>query len=200
MSTPNYKQSRIKAEELLEKYGISEPIINAFEIAENEGINLKLKTRFYVHGHTHIQKDWEDKEGIHHVLGVPIPTRNLEEQKYRIMENLAEERKYKFIDVPVFLEFETVKYGEVPKSKNSIINVVDAPDISSVYEKYGEFHIRKDGIKIKKEEGEEELIYEFKIGSVEDVFVKRADEISLEPEIRSCGLTYLGKVKNGNTN
>lgn len=162
----------------------------------DEGINLKLKCRYFVHGHTHIQKDFKTKDSIHHVLGVPIATRHGEDkQDFRMME-ITDKNKYRFIHVEKYFEYEEVIFGNDPKSRNNILNIVDAPDIKSVFDRYKDYYIREEGIKIKNEnntDGDENK-FEIDFNSIKQLYIDYCNDNNISRSIITKGLKYMDNI------
>ena len=95
----------------------------------DEGIQLHLKGQ-YIHGHTHMQIDFIDAfKQNHKVIGIPVVTRNSENQEYRIF---TIDSKLQEIKVPIFFEYQTLNYGEFPENKNNILNIKCCPSYQSV--------------------------------------------------------------------
>lgn len=152
----------------------------------NEGINFfKLKGTF-IHGHTHIPTEFTDIVGNkHYVLGVPIPTRHLEDVNHKIV-NITKEG-IEFIEAPFYFKYETIQYGEFPENKTNMYNIIDAPSRKMVYEKYKDYHIRKSGIKLLRNEMTSEVVQkEFEGGSILDKFKIFAKERGLSEEVSRC--------------
>jgi len=116
----------------------------------NEGVSFEnIKNSYIIYGHYHIQKDIYEDENYnkHHIIGVPIETRNGENQKHKIIhikDTLQE------ISLPLYFTFENIQYGEFPKNKNNILNIKNAPSLKAVYELYKGYYIREEGIEINK--------------------------------------------------
>lgn len=108
---------------------------------ENDGVDTSKIDAIQIFGHTHTQHIINDRKIV---LGVPVPTRNLE--KTNSIIKIKEDGSYELIDVPVFFEYENINFGEEPKSKHNILNISNAPSVPSVYEKYKGYHIRRRGI------------------------------------------------------
>ncbi len=127
----------------------------------SEGILLNLKGT-YIHGHTHTSLEFFDKNNQkNYVLGVPYPTRNLEEKpEHHILEIKEDDnlKTFRFIPTPKFLDIITVKYNcDLNKlNKNFIYNIIEAPSSMAVAEKFKDFFIRSSQIEREDKEQEEE--------------------------------------------
>jgi len=117
----------------------------------NEGIHFhNIKNSYIIYGHYHIQKDIYEDENYnkHHIIGVPLETRNGEQQnnKLIVVTDTIQE-----ISLPLYFTFENIQYGEFPKNKNNILNIKKAPSLKAVYELYKGYYIREEGIEFIKE-------------------------------------------------
>lgn len=164
----------------------------------DEGIKLNLKG-IYIHGHTHIQTTFTSTDlQCHNVIGVPIPTRHLEEkQKHRVFKI----KHHDIVGIPmeVFVPqtftFETIEFGEEPIDKNNIINIINAPSYKDVYERYKDFYIRESGIELSKIDNDVKVDLNDNI-TIQDKFMKFAQENNItNQEITSLALHYLEYIK-----
>lgn len=149
----------------------------------DEGVSFpKLKGTF-LHGHHHIQSNFYDiYNNIHYILGIPISTRHLEDQNHRILK--IENNKIEIIKVPIYFQYETINYGEEPKNKNNILNIINAPNKKLVYEKYKDYYIRETGIKLLRTENTETLFkQEFEKATILEKFKKYSIDRNLSKEV-----------------
>jgi hypothetical protein len=118
----------------------------------NEGIDfdkVNLKGT-YIHGHIHLQSEFKDIYGNKHiVLGVPFPSRNLEEQQEHRIARITN-KEIEFIKVPQFFTYETIEFGQEPSNPNNILNIKNATSWEAVHEKYKGRYIREEGIEYIK--------------------------------------------------
>jgi predicted phosphodiesterase len=123
----------------------------------DEGIDLQIKAKKYLYGHTHTKATHND----HIICGVPIITRNGEfnnpiyeiESNGHIME----------IEVPIFLDIQTINYDTNEKilNKSFIYNIKNAPSVKNVYEKFRGYYIRHEGIELKQTLIDSEVKFDF---------------------------------------
>lgn len=106
--------------------------------------NINAKHFFY--GHIHEQQDF----GNHHIIGVPLTTR-YDERDWKKRIVVIENDEVNFEQLPDYITFETIKFGEEPKNKNSILNITNCPSINSVRERYENYHFRLQGIQLNEE-------------------------------------------------
>ena len=123
---------------------VAYPGTNRGSIDEINLSNIKAKTWFY--GHIHDPKDI----GNHHLVGVPNTTRH-GEQDWQKRIVIIEDKQFRFENTKDFITFETINFGEEPASKDSILNVLEAPTVGSVLKRYKGYYIRPQGIKLKDE-------------------------------------------------
>jgi predicted phosphodiesterase len=149
-------------------------------------INLSsIKAKAWFYGHIHEPQDF----GLHHIIGVPNTTRHGEQDWQKRMV-VIENGTYRFQNLEDKIRFETISFGAEPDSKDSILNVIDAPSVQAVLKKYKQNYIRKQGIKIL-EENSDSVSYntqkEFLNFSLESNFqIFRADielRVSVETKI-----------------
>ena len=114
-------------------------------------------------GHIHLKKLY--REGKLFILGVPIPTRNLETSNAILS---VEKNRVTEIEVPEFLKIETVDYSIDPSELNKdwIYNINNAPNYNSVFDKFSGYNIREEGISVKESEL---LLEETKAESITDL-------------------------------
>lgn len=162
-------------------------------------LDLKAKFKYKMfYGHIHLPFNTGDDKHI--IITVPQPTREAEQHHTpRIFHINDDTGECKEIELPVFMTIETITYDEEPKSKNNLINIIDAPSFKSIEERYSEkdgYYIRKDGIKILRTENELSDV-DLKKGftnSLEEKFVEYAKEREESKELVDCVLNYFGKV------
>jgi hypothetical protein len=158
-----------------------------------EGIkfNKNLIGTFF-HGHIHMfnEKCYKDSYGnINYIQGVPISTRNGEDQEHIIIQ-IDHDKKIEFIKVPHYFSYETIEYPNLPESKNNIINVINAPSYASVIDKYKDYYIRQEGIELKIEEGMDQTV-SFEQGNIKEKFVKFCIDNNIANDVKNCCLEYL---------
>ena len=190
---PFKENAQEEYEQLTGTYDFVATHITPLECAFNdEGVQLNLDATF-IHGHTHMQTDFTDKNGRqHYVLGVPYPTRNGENQEHRI-GLIGNDKKVTFEKVPIYFQHETIKYGEMPSNDDNVINVIDAPDKQSVLEMYSKFYIREAGIELKRDDSEIKSI-DVSTNSIKPLFSELCEEKSIKKEVVKRGLTYLETI------
>ena len=154
-----------------------------------EGMDLKLEGT-YIHGHTHIQKDFTDKhDNKHYVLGVPLPTRHLEQnQDHRILKI---DDEFTFAPVEQYFTYETINFGDEVKDKNNIINVKNAPSVQAVLDKYKGFYIREEGIEITYGDGSQQNVVKFDEESIAKQFVIFCAESNIDDGLKDFSLNYI---------
>lgn len=158
-----------------------------------EGISLNLKGSIYVHGHSHMQKDFIDKnEDKHIILGVPMPTRHLEEQQEHRILNINTENTITEIKVPQYFTYETVEYGEEPVSKYNILNIKNAPSFNDVNDMYKDSFIREEGttIKIEDEDYDVNDIMNM-LDETKKSFIEFSKKMEIQKEYVNCCLEFL---------
>jgi hypothetical protein len=164
----------------------------------DEGIQLNIDCKKYIHGHTHERTRFKDKYNREHfVIGVPLPTRNGE--KCNSILKINDDKSIEEIEVPEFLKIENIEYGNLPENKDWIYNIKNAPSFQSVNDMYKDYYIRKEGITIKREESEIEFeISEKENKSLQEEFKVYSVEKGLSKEVINCCYDYLGKreIKN----
>lgn len=158
-------------------------------------IDLKCKFRkamFY--GHIHIPMRTKSKNHI--IIGVPQPTRNGEQHHQPVIYNIDDDTgEYKKIDVPKFMTIENIKYDEEPFSKDNIINVVNAPSIQSVRDRYQGYNIREEGIELALDSTEtiENKINNFS-EDLEGKFTSWSIIEEIEKEYQDCIFEYFRAI------
>lgn len=158
-----------------------------------EGIQLNVDTKLYIHGHTHIATEFVDKyDRQHSVIGVPIATRHGEFNK-GVIYNVKDADNIDVIDVPMQLVYENVEFGDEPKDKNSVINILNAPDPKSAVMKYKEHFIRS--VQYKKYTDEISVTCEFKTKTKEN-FLDLAKKEEYDSDLINTCLYYLDFVED----
>jgi hypothetical protein len=147
-----YGNLKEKCEKITEDcdYSLSHltPIQEAFS---NEGVEFKFKAKVaHVYAHIHRYREFVDNFGNKCLIAGVVSTSRFGEQEWE--NNIYELRKDKFIKIPLpkFMDIVTIQYGEEIADKNILYNVENAPDMSSVYEKYKGFYIRREGVTYAK--------------------------------------------------
>lgn len=156
----------------------------------NEGVDTSKIKACQMFGHIHTSRYINDDKIV---LGIQIPTRHGELSNNFI--RISKDNKKEFVTPPVYFEYQTLNYGEFPENKNNILNVINAPSVPAVWEKYKDYFIRRDGIQVLRTENESELKdVVFESGNIIDKFNRYATEKSIPLEIVSCANQYLQEV------
>jgi hypothetical protein len=162
-----------------------------------EGIDFNNLKGTFIHGHIHMQLDFKDDyENKHMIVGVPIPTRHLEQlQKHRILE--IKNGNVNIIYIPQYFTYETLQFGEEPSNKNNILNVKNVPSWEALYKTYRQYHIREEGVEfIKNEDMVSFENSEFEQGGLKQKFnIFRLDR-GLSNEVTNKCLEYIDKYEN----
>lgn len=161
-------------------------------------ILLKMKAKIaYFYGHVHSSEDFKLKRGgLNHVLiGVPQTTRNGEQHFKKRIIHVVEDT-YKSIDLPIFFDIQTLSYGEEPANKDFIYNIMDAPSVDLALEKYKEFNIRKEGVRIlensKKKKDNTKADITFTLDTnLKKNFSEFSKEYDVSEEVSSTLISYL---------
>lgn len=106
----------------------------------------KIDSEYFIAGHLHEPFEYKN----YYNLGVPLTTR-YDERLFKKRIAIFENDKLNFEQLPDYITFETIKFGEEPKNKNSILNITNCPSISSVRERYEGYHFRLQGIQLNEE-------------------------------------------------
>lgn len=165
-------------------------VTNVEDAFSDEGVSLKGIDAVQIYGHTHTHKVY-DKNKI--VLGVPLPTRNLEVPNSVIVTSTS---GYEFVNLETSFYYETVSYGEFPINKSNIINVVNAPSRDSVFDKYKDYWIREEGIQILRNENDLQVeeFTSFENGNILDKFAIFSKENEISKEVTECISSRLSKI------
>ena len=191
-----YKDNYRNYEELAGSYDFIFTHVTPVEAQfANEGIRFPKLKGMFIHGHTHIQKDYKDEFGNKHIiLGVPISTRHLEDQSHRLIK-IKDDKTIEYIDVPYYFKYETINYSDEPTFKNNILNIKNAPNRKLVYEKYKDYYIRDAGIELLRTEAtKEDFNKEFEKSTILDKFKLYAKDKGLSQEVLECCSLRLSKI------
>lgn len=166
-----------------------------------EGLQLNCKAKAFFHGHIHVSSEFTDELGnLNVMVGVPQTTRNLEQSETKrviVIENAG----WRSENLPIFMEIVDIKFGELPDNKCHLYNVYDAPSKKLVYELYGDYKIRDNGISFqlspKTTTINEKTLEEFKGSSLESSFKSflKAQEKEVSKDIIECIYSYMERVK-----
>jgi len=170
-----------------------EPIQKSFN---STGIELKFKVNTaHIFAHIHEYDEYIDNFGNKVLISGSVVSTRYGEQDWE--KNLYEITKegFKKQSIPQMFTYQTLNYGEFPENKNNILNVINAPSVPAVWEKYKDYFIRRDGIQVLRTENESELKdVVFESGNIIDKFNRYATEKSIPLEIVSCANQYLQEV------
>ena len=158
----------------------------------DEWVNTEGIKATQIFGHTHTFRE-VNKNKI--VLGVPVPTRNLE-----INNNIIEitDSGYSYIKHPEYFNFEDIKYGDFPDNKNNILNIKDAPSIMSVYDMYKDYYVRYEGITfITDEEKDDSDVFDFNSDNLEISWKDYTNikEHNVSNDVNNTALKYFAIVR-----
>ena len=164
-------------------------ITNVEDAFSDEGIDLKNVNALQVYGHTHTNKEYKNKI----VLGVPLPTRNLEISN-PIM--IIEENGHSFVSLDHNFSIDKIEYGTYPENKTNLYNVINAPSKDLVFESYKGYYIREEGIEILRNENdlETEELTSFENGNLLEKFNLFAKENDISKEVLTCVSSRLSKI------
>lgn len=115
----------------------------------------KINSKYFFYGHIHEPQDF----GNHSIIGVPLTTR-YDERSWKKRIVVIENDEVSFEELSDYITYETIKFGEEPKNKNSILNVINSPSVNSVRERYEGYHLRLQGIELNEENSVEKVSYE----------------------------------------
>lgn len=153
-------------------------------------VDLQMDADNFIYGHIHIPADFINDHGRHCILGVPLVTRNGEQDcKKRIYSTTDG-----YIPVPTFMTIESVKYGDEPKSKDNLLNIYDAPSVESVYMKYGDFNVRREGIEFVRTQQQNTQDMKKNFSSLEDHFERYTKDKNTSKEVHDTVLSYFSRV------
>jgi hypothetical protein len=138
---------------------------------------------------------------IHHsesdnFIGVPIITRYNERDHEPVIQVYdASDLSKSFVDVPKFIQYETITYGDpVPCSQKHIneeftqhiiYDIEDAPSRDAAYNKYSEIYIREVEVKPSKEDQEIRELVEADNLSVQEYFKQFVDTNKVNKEVEA---------------
>lgn len=166
-------------------------VTNMEDSFNGEYVDLSKVEACRIYGHTHTKRDLNENG---YVMGVNIPTRNLEISNPFIRIE-REEDIFEFIESPKYFEYQSLNYGEFPENKNNILNIKNAPSYPSVYETYKDYYIRKEGIEILRTENDVNIeTTNFEAGNIVDKFNKYSKDKEISKEINNCAIRYLQEV------
>jgi len=149
----------------------------------DEGVSFPNLKGCFFHGHHHLQSSFIDNyNNQHHIVGIPVSTRHLEDQNHKIFK--INNKQIEIIKVPIYFQYETINYGEEPSNKNNILNIINVPNKKLVYEKYKDYYIREAGIKLLRTENTESSFkQEFEKATILEKFKKYSIEKILSKEV-----------------
>ena len=154
----------------------------------NEYVDISaLNYKKMILGHIHLKRQYGDII----IPGCPITTRNLE-QNNPILQ-IDKDFEITEIEVPEFLKIETINYGNGKKTLNKdfIYNIVDAPSVKSVYEKFKEYYIRHEGIQLKQDTVGSDVKFDFDSNNLMKYFKQFIDENKVNKEYSDIIAGYL---------
>lgn len=165
-----------------------EPIEVSFGDTGFKHKNIKVEKQVYGHIHLSYHKD-----NIL-ILGVPIPTRNLELSNKQIK---IEKGELSFIDIPEFLRIETIDFNVDINTLNKdwLYNINNCPSKEELYEKFKDFYIRESGIEIERTESSLEQSNIENSGTLLDKFRIFSTDENLSDEITQCGAHYISEFE-----
>ena len=154
----------------------------------NEYVDISsLNYKKMILGHIHLKRQY----GNIIIQGVSLPTRNLETSN----PILQIENDFKITEIPVpeFLKIETINYDNDKKTLNKefIYNIVDAPSVKSVYEKFKEYYIRHEGIQLKQDTVDSDVKFDFDSNNLMKYFKQFIDENKVNKEYSDIIAGYL---------
>ncbi len=188
-----YSSSKEEYENLKGSYDYIFTHITPVECAfKDEGIQLHkdLKAKKIIHGHTHQQTGFINNGIEHIVVGVPLPTRHLEDrQEHKILK--IDSDGIEEIKVPFYFEYETIEFGEEPTCKDNILNIKNAPSFNVLFEKYKDYYIRKEGttLTFMGEEISLDQIDNY-ISDLNKSFIEFSHDQGIGKNIVDCFLSY----------
>ena len=111
-------------------------------------INIShIKANKFIYGHIHKPQAYDN----HIIIGVPVTTRYGEHEWVKQIGVLQDD-VFELREIPSFINFENLEFNEEPNSDTSILNVYNAPSVKAVIQRYKNYHIRLEGIKLINEE------------------------------------------------
>lgn len=160
------------------------------EVSYNQqGLSLKYLETLQIFGHIHQAKKINDKKII---IGCVVPNACNEINNPIIQ---IDKNGIKYIEHPIWFEYETLEYGQFPKNKNNILNIKNAPSMSSVYETYKDYYIREEGVEIKQSEEFQNINeFIFESNNLTQKFINFIKESAIPESITNCCIKYLNEV------
>jgi DNA repair exonuclease SbcCD nuclease subunit len=156
----------------------------------NEGINTDKIKAYQIFGHTHTKRMVINNKVSKYIMGVNIPTKNLEISNPYMM--IDSEKNIACIEPPRYFSYQTLNYGEFPENKDNILNITGAPSFTSVFEMYKGYNVRKEGIEILRTENEEQIENNtFELGTMIEKFSIYSNNRKLPKEVHDCSIKYL---------
>lgn len=161
----------------------------------DEGIQLNVKAKEIIHGHTHHSMKFIDGDQSHIVLGLPYITRHLEQNQDYVILEIDKNDNLKYIPVPQYFTFRDIEYGDEIKEqyKNDIFNVKNAPAVSSVNNMYKDYYIRDAGITLKEFDEESDTVFEFSEDALKSSFIEFSKEKELSKKHINRIMGYVDK-------
>lgn len=108
---------------------------------ESEGINIEgiAPHVTQIFGHIHTAKNYINSKATKLILGVPILTRKGE--KNHTLLRISSDKRRESIAIPIFLDIQTIQYGEELPNINFLYNIENAPSPKAVFEMYSEENV-----------------------------------------------------------
>jgi 3',5'-cyclic AMP phosphodiesterase CpdA len=161
-----------------------------------EVIKLQVKPRkLHIYGHIHVSDEYVDNDGVNCLLvSVPQTTREGEQKEEKRLIAIDENNEYRKIPLPIFMDIETIQYGDTPKDKRNYINVLNAPSVKAVMNQYKDYYIRKSGIQVARsdQENQEKISLNFSDDIVKK-FQDWSQKANIPAEVSSRAVHYLQK-------
>jgi len=168
-------------------------VTNSEDAFGSEGVELKDIDAIQIYGHTHTRRLVNDRKIVQ---GVPLATRNKEVVNPLI--KIIDNNTYEFVDMPIYFEFQTLEYQQLPENKNNILNIINAPSSKAVYETYKGYYVRDEGIELLRTENEQtlsEMKQVFEGMNLVNSFVEyEKEETHLKKEIYDEAISRLNRV------
>jgi len=170
-------------------------VTNEEDAFGDEGLNTDKIKAIQVFGHTHTKRVVDTGIVYKQIMGVNIPTRNLEvPNPYMYIKT---DKSFEFIDPKIYFEYETLTYPALPVNKNNILNIKQAPSYEAVYETYKGYNIRHEGIEILLTEGvfdNEE--FSFEKGNLLQKFNVYAKDTDMSKEFKDVCEKYISEFSD----
>lgn len=191
----NVKSMKEQYEDMYGKYDyvVSHIAYPGTNFGAPDEINLSnIEAKAYFYGHIH---EPLDKPNNHFIVGVPVSTRHGEQNWKKRIVIIDNDIKFEYLKN--YLDFETVNFNDEPISKDSILNIVNAPSVKSVIERYKGYHIRLTGILLTGEE-DNKVTYnqqkEFLNFSLEKNFQEFSESLEIRSPVQSKILELFQKI------